>query len=117
MRINVEGDTEIGAYFVSFTHVLDGKNHHTYIRMDDIKSFDNTLESQDRATRWRLETNNGDVYYTLNSFIDIMDSNKWFPRQREGTKTGFVMRELLYRENEESDRQEELRTESRVSER
>ena len=117
MRINVEGDTEIGAYFVSFTHVLDGKNHHAYIRMDDIKSFDNTLESQDRATRWRLETNSGEVYYTLNSFIDIMDTNKWFPRQREGNKTGFVMRELLYRENEESDRQEELRTESRVSER
>ena len=113
MRINVEGDTEIGAYFVSFTHVHDGKNHHAYIRMDDIKSFDNTLESQDRATRWRLETNDGNVYYTLNSFIDIMDTNKWFPRHREGTKTGFVMGELLYRENEEEERQRTLFTSER----
>ena len=39
MRINVEGDTEIGAYFVSFVHVRDGKNYHADIRMDDIKSL------------------------------------------------------------------------------
>jgi len=100
MKINVEGGTEIGAYFVNFTHVRKGKNYHVYIRMDDIKSFDSDLKSQNRATRWRLETTSGDVYYTLNSFIDIMDTNRWYPQHREGKKTGFVMNEILYRPEE-----------------
>ena len=65
-------------------------------RMDDFKSFESEIESQDRATRWRLETNSGDVYYTLNSFVDIMDTNRWYPKHREGKKSGFIMRELMY---------------------
>ena len=115
MRINVEGDTEIGAYFVNFVHVRDGKNFHADIRMDDIKSFESEVGNQDRSTRWRLKTNGGDVYYTLNSFIDIMDTNKWYPKHREGKKSGFVMRELLYRQEEQEEQEEHYR--ARVSER
>jgi hypothetical protein len=110
MKINVEGDTEIGAYFVSFTHVRKGRNYHAYIRMDDIKSFENDIESQDRATRWRLETNSGDIYYTLNSFMELMDTNSWHPKRREGSKSGFVMRELLYRPTETVQPRRELNT-------
>ena len=102
MKINVEGGHEEGAYFVNFTYVKDSKNHHAYIRMDDIKSFQSDLKSQDRSTRWRLETVGGDIYYTLNSFIDIMDTNRWFPKHREGRKNGFVLNELLYREEEKA---------------
>jgi hypothetical protein len=29
-----------------------------------------------------------------------MDTNKWFPKHREGRKNGFVLNELLYREEE-----------------
>jgi len=100
MKINVEGTHEPGAYFVDFTYVKNDKNYHAYIRMDDIKSFQVDLKSQDRSTRWRLETVSGDVYYTLNSFIDIMDTNRWFPEHREGSKSGFVVNELLYRPEE-----------------
>ena len=100
MKINVEGTHEHGAYFVDFTYVHEEKNYHAYIRMDDIKSFQVDLKSQERATRWRLETVSGDVYYTLNSFIDIMDTNRWFPKHREGHKSGFVVNELLYRPEE-----------------
>ena len=100
MKINVEGTHEHGAYFVDFTYVHEEKNYHAYIRMDDIKSFQVDLKSQERATRWRLETVSGDVYYTLNSFIDIMDTNRWFPKHREGRKSGFVVNELLYRPEE-----------------
>ena len=100
MKINVEGTHEPGAYFVNFTYVKKGKNHHAYIRMDDIKSFQSDIKSQDRATRWRLETTSGDIYYTLNSFIDIMDTNKWFPKHKEGRRNGFVVNELLYRPEE-----------------
>ena len=100
MKINVEGAPEPGAYFVNFTYVHNDKNYHAYIRMDDIRSFQVDLKSQDRATRWRLETVSGKVYYTLNSFIDIMDTNRWFPKHREGNKSGFVVNELLYRPEE-----------------
>ena len=100
MKINVEGGQDPGAYFVNFTYVHDSKNYHAYIRMDDIKSFQVDLKSQDRASRWRLETNGGDIYYTLNSFMDIMDTNRWFPKHREGKKSGFVLNELLYRKEE-----------------
>ena len=68
--------------------------------MDDIRSFRVDLKSQDRATRWRLETAGGEIYYTLNSFVDIMDTNRWFPKHREGRKSGFVVNELLYRPEE-----------------
>jgi len=102
MKINVDAAREEGAYFVNFTYVKDSKNHHAYIRMDDIKSFQSDLKSQDRSTRWRLETVGGDIYYTLNSFIDIMDTNRWFPKHREGRKNGFVLNELLYREEEKA---------------
>ena len=102
MKINVDAARDEGAYFVDFTYVEDGKNHHAYIRMDDIKSFQSDIKSQDRATRWRLETASGDVYYTLNSFIDIMDTNRWFPKHREGKRNGFVLNELLYREEEKA---------------
>jgi len=102
MKIDVEGTHEPGAYFVDFTYVENDKNYHAYIRMDDIKSFQSDLKSQDRATRWRLETVSGDVYYTLNTFIDIMDTNRWFPKHREGRKNGFVVNELLYREEEKT---------------
>ena len=65
MKINVEGTHEPGAYFVDFTYVKNDKNYHAYIRMDDIKSFQVDLKSQDRSTRWRLETVSGDaVSYT-----------------------------------------------------
>ena len=110
MKINVEGDTEIGAYFVNFTHVRKGRNYHAYIRMDDIKSFEHDIESHDRSSRWRLETNGGDVYYTLNSFIELMDTNSWYPKRREGAKSGFVMRELLYRPEEAAQQRRELNT-------
>ena len=101
MKINVEGTHEPGAYFVNFTYVHNSKNYHAYIRMDDIRSFQADYKSQDRATRWRLETTSGEVYYTLNSFMDIMDTNRWFPKHREGRKNGFVVNELLYRPEEE----------------
>jgi len=101
MKINVEGGHEEGAYFVDFTYVEKGKNYHAHIRMNDIKSFQVDLKSQDRSARWRLETVSGEVYYTLNSFIDIMDTNTWFPKHREGRKNGFVVNELLYRPEEE----------------
>lgn len=100
MKINVEGGYEPGAYFVNFIYVREMRNYHAYIRMDDIKSFQVDLKSTDRGTRWRLETASGDIYYTLNSFIEIMDTNKWFPINREGTTSGFVMNELLYRPEE-----------------
>jgi hypothetical protein len=106
MKINVEGAQETGAYFVDFTYVHNSKNYHAYIRMDDIKSFQCDMKSQDRATRWRLETVSGDIYYTLNSFIDIMDTNRWFPKHREGPKNGFVVNELLYRPEEKKQHHE-----------
>ena len=100
MKINVEDAHPPGAYFVNFTYVQNDKNHHAYIRMDDIKSFQVDLKSQDRSTRWRLETVSGDIYYTLSSFMDIMNTNRWFPKHREGRQSGFVVNELLYREEE-----------------
>jgi hypothetical protein len=102
MKINVEGTHDPGAYFVDFTYVENDKNYHAHIRMDDIKSFQCDLKSQDRSTRWRLETVSGNIYYTLNSFIDIMDTNRWFPKYKEGQGSGFVVNELLYRPEEKS---------------
>jgi len=101
MKINVDDAPVPGAYFVNFTHVREDKNYHVYMRMDDIKSFESDVKGQsDRSHRWRLETVHGDVYYTLNTFIDIMDTNRWFPTRREGEKSGFVVDELLYRPEE-----------------
>jgi len=100
VKINIDPGHEPGAYFVNFTYVHNSKNYHAYIRMDDIRSFQVDLKSQDRATRWRLEAAGGEIYYTLNSFVDIMDTNRWFPKRREGRKSGFVVNELLYRPEE-----------------
>jgi len=101
MKINVENVAEVGAYFVNFTHVREDKNYHIYMRMDDIKSFESDVKGQsDRAHRWRLETVHGEIYYTLNTFIDIMDTNRWFPKHCKGEKSGFVVNELLYRPDE-----------------
>ena len=107
MKINLEAAREeMGAYFVDFTHVRKGKNYHAYIRFNDIKSWEREIsnKAQDRATRWRLETVHGDVYYTLNSFIEIMDTNKWFPRRHEGSSNGILSNALLYREEEAGSR-------------
>jgi len=114
MKINVEAAQEAGAYFVNFTYVKKGKNYHAYIRMDDIKSFQAELRSQERDQRWRLETKSGDVYYTLNSFIDIMDTNMWFPKNREGKTNGFVLNELLYRPEEKEERLRALKENRRA---
>jgi len=99
MKINVESSQEAGANFVNFTHVRDGKNFHTYIRLQDIKSWESIAGSgrADRTTRWRLNTVQGDVYYTLNNFNEIMTTNKWYPRHGDGNGVGRVDDRYLYR--------------------
>ena len=100
MKINLEAAREQGAYFIDFTHVRNGKNYHAYIRLNVIKCWEREIESLDRASRWSLKTIHGDVYYTLNSFHEIMDTNKWYPVLREGKSNGIISHSLLYREDE-----------------
>lgn len=102
MKINVDSSQEGGAYFVSFTHVVDGENYHTYLRLEDIKSWTATAMSDhvDRSTRWRLETVNGDNYYTLSNFNEIMTTSKWYPRSTDGRGLGRVGDDHLYRRGE-----------------
>jgi len=103
MKINVESTQEGGAFFVNFTHVRDGKNYHTYIRLENIKSWESTTESRqaDRATRWILETMQGDRYYTLSNFNHIMSTVTWFPRPSDGRGNGRIGDTYLYDEKEE----------------
>lgn len=98
MKINVDSTREAGANFVDFTHVRNGENYHAFIRLQDIKSWESIAMSgkADRATRWRLTTVQGDVYYTLNNFNEIMTTTRWYPRPSDGRHTGRVGDERLY---------------------
>jgi len=101
VKINLETTQEGGAFFVSFTHVRDGENYHAYIRLEDIKSWESVAMSSkhDRATRWRLQTVQGDSYYTLSNFTEIMTTSCWYPRPSDGKGLGRVSDERLYVED------------------
>lgn len=102
MKINLETPQEKGAFFVSFTHVRDGDNYHAYIRLEDIRSWEASVNSSDadRATRWRLQTTSGDIYYTLSNFHEIMTTTRWYPRPSDGSGMGRVGDERLYSRGE-----------------
>ena len=102
MKINVDSHQEGGAYFVSFTHVANKINYHTYIRLEDIKSWTSVAKSggADRSTRWLLETKDGDVYYTLTNFNEIMETSKWYPRSTDGRGAGRIADNHLYGEDD-----------------
>jgi len=98
MKINVEAEQQGGAFFVSFTHVRDGENYHAFIRLEDIKSWEAIVGSgnHDRSSRWRLKTNQGDLYYTLSNFHEIMTTSRWYPRSSDGTGIGRLGDDNLY---------------------
>ena len=106
MKINLETAQDGGAFFVSFTHVRDGDNYHAYIRLEDIKSWEAAVSSHgdDRATRWSLQTTNGDIYYTLSNFHEIMTTTRWYPRPSDGSGIGRVGDERLYSREELNER-------------
>jgi len=101
VKINLETTQEGGAFFVSFTHVRDGENYHTYIRLEDIKSWESVAMSRDqnKASRWCLKTAQGDTYYTLSNFNEIMTTSRWYPRLSDGKGLGRVSDERLYVED------------------
>ena len=103
MKINLDTAQEGGAYFVNFTHVREGENYHAYIRLEDVKSWESVAMSSkhDRAARWRLQTVQGDSYYTLNNFTEIMTTSKWYPRSTDGTGQGRVGDDQLYSRSEQ----------------
>jgi hypothetical protein len=102
MKINLETAQDGGAFFVSFTHVRDGENYHAFIRLEDIKSWESIVGSgsHDRSSRWRLKTRDGDCYYTLSNFHEIMTTTQWYPRDADGKGMGRVGDERLYRAGE-----------------
>ncbi|MAF25060.1 hypothetical protein CL634_05740 [bacterium] len=102
MKINLDSSQEGGTYFVNFTHVENGDNYHTYIKLEDIKSWESIAESggADRSTRWKLTTIQGDIYYTLNTFNDIMSTTNWYPRPSDGSGHGRLADTHLYRDGE-----------------
>ena len=102
MKLNLDTTTDGTSYYVNFTHVRDGDNVHTYIKLDDIKSWESVAMSgaHDRATRWRLTTVQGDNYYTLNNFTEIMTTSRRYPGSTDGRGHGRVGDEFLYEEKE-----------------
>lgn len=102
MKINVDTTNPGGAFFVSFTHVRGDENYHTFIRLEDIKSWESVTNSgnADRATRWCLKTIHGDTYYTLSNFNEIMTTSRWYPRPTDGDGLGRVGDNQLYRKGE-----------------
>ena len=102
MKINLDTAQEGGAFFVNFTHVREGENYHTFMRLEDIKSWESIAMSpqHDRATRWRLQTVHGDNYYTLNNFNEIMTTSRWYPRPSDGNGLGRVGDDRLYTKEE-----------------
>ncbi len=106
MKINVDTAQQSGAFFVNFTHVRDGENYHTFIRLEDIKSWESVAApgSVDRASRWCLRTTQGDTYYTLNNFNEIMTTSNWYPRTTDGKGLGRVGDDRLYSREEYANR-------------
>lgn len=102
MKINVDSSQEGGAYFVNFTHVSAGKSYHAYIRLNDIKLWESVAMSggHDKATRWKLITIQGDIYYTLNNFNHIMTTARWYPRDSDGAGQGRIADDCLYGDGE-----------------
>jgi hypothetical protein len=100
--LSLNTDADRSDYFVNFTHVRDGENYHIYLRLEHIKSWEAIAMSgsADRATRWRLTTTQGDTYYTLNNFNDIMTTCKKYPRAGDGNNCGRVGDSYLYRRGE-----------------
>ena len=98
MKINLETAQEGGAFFVSFTHVRDDENYHTFIRLEDIKSWESIVGSgnPDRASRWCLKTRDGASYYTLSNFNEIMTTSRWYPRPTDGTGIGRLSDQNLF---------------------
>lgn len=102
MKLNLDATKDSTAYFVNFTHVRDGENFHAYIKLEDIKAWESIARSSkyDRATRWRLLTVQGDVYYTLNNFNEIMTTAQLYPRPTDGKGCGRVGDHYLYKKDE-----------------
>jgi len=101
--LNLDDSPDISVYFINFTHVCEGQNYHIYIRLSDIKSWESVAMSttHDRATRWKLTTNQGDTYYTLNNFNEIMSTVRKYPRAIDGAGHGRVGDDYLYRRKDE----------------
>lgn len=106
MKINVDTAQQSGAFFVNFTHVRDGENYHTFIRLEDITSWESVASpgNKDRAKRWRLRTRQGDSYYTLSNFNEIMTTSNWYPRPNDGKGLGRVGDDRLYSRDEYANR-------------
>jgi len=102
VKLNLDATPQSTAYYVNFTHVRDGDNFHTYLKLEDIKCWESVAMSgaHDRATRWRLVTVQGDIYYTLNTFNEIMTTSRLYPRPSDGNGTGRMGDEYLYEEGE-----------------
>jgi len=102
VKLNLDTTTDGTAHFVNFTHVRDGENFHIYIKLEDIKSWESVASSSahDRATRWCLTTAQGDAYYTLNNFTEIMTTSCQYPRLTDGRGHGRVGDQFLYKKDE-----------------
>lgn len=102
MKLNLDATPEAKAHYVNFTHVRDGENFHIYIKLEDIKCWESVAMSgtHDRATRWCLTTVQGDVYYTLNNFNEIMTTCILYPRSSDGQCQGRVPDRYLYQKGE-----------------
>ena len=102
MKLNLDATPESMTYYVNFTHVRDGDNFHIYIKLEDIKCWESVAMSgaHDRSTRWCLTTVQGDTYYTLNNFNEIMTTSTLYPRPSDGKSTGRVPDQCLYQKGE-----------------
>jgi len=102
VNLSLDTDKDPADYFVNFTHVRNDDNFHIYIRLSDIKSWESIAKSggADRSTRWKLTTIQGDIYYTLNSFNEIMTTSRKYPRTTDGSGHGRVGDAYLYRNDE-----------------
>jgi hypothetical protein len=89
MKINLESEQQGGSYFVRVDHMRDGSPRTTFLRMEDIKSWEsNTKSKVDDRWDWTLTTVQGDVYHVTDNFRHIMSSADWYPREVDVRKNG-----------------------------
>ena len=87
MKFNLESEQQGGAYFVQIDHIREGEEYTTFVRMDDIKSWEsNRKNKMGDQWRWTLTTVQGDVYKVTENFRHIMSTADWYPREVDVSK-------------------------------
>jgi hypothetical protein len=54
MKFNLESEQQGGAYFVQIDHVREDEEYTTFVRMDDIKSWESNRKKK-MGDRWDLD--------------------------------------------------------------